>query len=107
MLPKRLRLSKEKEIKETLKKRTKSKSGTLLSLISMPNNHPGPKFAIITKKALGKANVRNYMKRLIKSVILDIYYKNAENIIIYPKLAIKTANKHDVKQELCDLLGSK
>jgi ribonuclease P protein component len=107
LLPKRLRLSKEKEIKETLKKRTKNKSGTLLSIVSTPNKYPGPKFAVITKKALGKANERNYLKRKIKSAILNIAYKNAENVVIYPKNAVKTAKNSDIRQELLNLLGSK
>lgn len=93
MLPKTERLRKEKEIKAVLRKREIEAGSPLLYLTAVETKHPKTRLAVITSKKLGKAVVRNRIRRLIVEAYKKIKHKIGKNwdIVIIPKPKIAQA----------------
>ena len=94
MLPKKERIKKGSEIKEIIRSKTNSFSTPLLYLLAKENSGNHNRLAIICSKKLGKAVVRNKIRR----VLMQAYLKNKHiikknnDIVIIPRSEIYRVN---------------
>ncbi|MBU0672061.1 MAG: ribonuclease P protein component [Candidatus Margulisbacteria bacterium] len=102
MLPKSARLSKEREIKRTIRAKQYEARRPLLYLVAMDNSHAESRLTVVIPKKLGKAVVRNRMRRVIQAVFGNIRHKIAKNIdiVVFPRHAAVGAESRSVESEL-------
>lgn len=87
MLPRQNRISSGSEIKDILQSKQIKANTLLLSCFAKTNNFQDFRLAIICKKRLGNAVVRNRLRRRISAACLKIMHNNAKNIdlVVIPK----------------------
>ncbi|MBI5399699.1 ribonuclease P protein component [Candidatus Saganbacteria bacterium] len=87
MLPKRLRLTSDREIKEIISTKVHRIHTPLFSFSARPNGLSYSRMAVVTSRKIGIAVVRNRLRRLFKAAFLKIYDKNVKNydIVLFPK----------------------
>jgi ribonuclease P protein component len=80
------RLSREREIKETLDSKQYVCKGPLLSFVARENFLPRSRFAAITPSGLGKATKRNRLRRVFVESFAKIKHKFAKNVdlVVFP-----------------------
>ena len=99
------RIKKGKEIKAALRGK---KRGSYLFDIYLKRNELGySRFAVITRKILGKANKRNKIRRRLTGTINAIWneIKNIGDIIIIPKKGILEHKFKDILVEIKTMLA--
>ena len=82
MLPRTNRLSREKEIKAVLKTKQYQARNPQLRIVAAENNKKTSRIVIVTPKKLGKANVRNRIRRRLAAVFAKILPEIRKNIDI-------------------------
>lgn len=89
MLPRAKRISREREIKQILKKKQLHFSSPLLYMVAEETSNPTPRVAVICSGRLGSAVVRNRTRRVVLAAVLRNWHKikRGLNILIYPKVA--------------------
>jgi ribonuclease P protein component len=89
LLPKKERLSREREIKDVLQARQYESKSPLLHLAARDNQLPNSRLAIVTPGKLGIATTRNRLRRVFVAAYCKIRHKIAKNIdfVIFPRHA--------------------
>ena len=105
MLPKKARLSSEREIRQTIKTKQYESRSHLLYLVAQENTLDVSRLAVVTPKKLGKAVVRNRLRRIFQAAFVKIRHKIAKNInlVIFPRPSAigKTAGDAEVGLVKC------
>lgn len=76
----------------------------LLGIKSMPNGLNISRWGIITSKRLGKAVVRNFIKRRLREIMRQLNLRPGNDIIIIGRSGIVSANYTDIKNNVLRLL---
>ena len=76
----------------------------LVSVKSLPNSLLYSRWAIITSKKLGKAVIRNRVKRRLREIMREISLKPGEDMIIIARTAAVAADYQKLKEETRSLL---
>ncbi|MFH1684533.1 MAG: ribonuclease P protein component [Candidatus Margulisiibacteriota bacterium] len=89
MLPKSARISSEREIRKTIKNKQYESSSPLLYLVANDNSLDGSRLAVVIPKKIGKAVVRNRLRRVFQAAFSEIRHKMAKNIdiVLFPRRA--------------------
>jgi len=100
LLPRKDRIRKGKEIKAVI--RSKKRSNPLFDIYIKKNEGEHARFGVITTKILGKANIRNKVKRRIIEAIRKAGKETKEkrDIIIIPKKMILEAGFENLFEEI-------
>ena len=87
MLPKPERLSKDSEIKATLKAKHYTSKSPLLSLVGRANREACSRVVVVTPKKLGNACKRNRIRRVFSAAYSKIRLNIAKNVdlVLFPK----------------------
>jgi ribonuclease P protein component len=82
-----LRLTSDREIRETINSKTFYTRTPLFSLSASPNNGAFSRLAVVTSRKVGPAVVRNRLRRLFKSAFLRISDNIGKNIdiVLFPR----------------------
>ncbi len=106
MLKKENRLRKQKEFDNVFLHSRKFSSENFQMRVHFVDNFEYPKFGFIVSKKIGKAVVRNRVKRLLREIVkfeLPKLIQNFEAVIItYPQIAEK--NFHELQNEFQNLM---
>jgi len=107
LLSKHSRLRSSREIKETLKVREYESRGPLLHCVARQNTLNYSRLAVVTPKKLGKAVIRNRLRRVIKAAFAKIWRNLAKNIdlIVFPRVKAIGQPADKVTQALVKQLG--
>ncbi len=104
-------MNKEKIIKksETYSKiiaENKSLKNKYFSIYYVNNDTSDNKYGITVPKKIGKANIRNKLKRQVKNIIItnEFAIQKGFNYVIIIKKAVKTLKYNDMAKTLLDLL---
>ncbi len=76
----------------------------LLGIKSMPNGLNLSRWGIITSKRLGKAVVRNLVKRRLREIMRQLNLKQGYDIIIISRVGIVSSSFLDIKNNVIHLL---
>ena len=89
LLPKRERITREREIKQILNRRSFHFSSSLLYFVADDNNKPYSRLAVVCSRRLGMAVRRNRVRRVIFGVFSRIRPNIGRNvdIVIVPRTA--------------------
>ncbi|MFH1347667.1 MAG: ribonuclease P protein component [Candidatus Margulisiibacteriota bacterium] len=89
MLPKCARLSSEREIRNTIRKKQYESKSPLLYLVAKDNSLDESRLAVVIPKKIGKAVVRNRLRRVFQAGFVEIRHKIAKNIdvVLFPRHA--------------------
>ncbi|MFH1361761.1 MAG: ribonuclease P protein component [bacterium] len=105
MLPKRARLSRESEIRQTLKQKQYQQRHPLLYLVAKDNHREISRLVVVTSKKLGKANVRNRLRRIVGAAFATVLpkIKNNLDVAVFPSTQMigKDSNKAQVALDSC------
>jgi len=101
---KRLRLHRKSDF-DAVFKRARSWHNELLVLRSLPNVLNHHRVGFITSKKLGKAVVRNRVRRRLREATRVLPLKPGWDIVVSAKAATAGADYHQLNQALIDLLA--
>jgi ribonuclease P protein component len=76
----------------------------LLGIKSIPNGLSVSRWGIITSKRLGKAVVRNFIKRRLREIMRDLRLRQGNDIILIGRAGIVSASYLDIKNNVLRLL---
>lgn len=106
MLPRRTRLSKETEIKEVLRQKQYQQKHPLLFLVAKDSACDNARLVVVTPKRLGKATVRNRLRRIIAAAFAEILpaFKKRIDIVAFPSSRLIGLGASDAKVALTSCL---
>ena len=93
LLPKKERIASNREIKGILNRKQFRFSSPLLNITAEENNGSVSRWVVVCSKRLGKAVVRNRIRRMVLSAVANIRHKINKNVdaVIFPKsMALKS-----------------
>ena len=99
MLSRGKRLSKEREIHDVLGCRDYEIKAPLLYFVGRENHLEFSRFCVVTSRKLGKATVRNRLRRLFVTALSEICGSKAKksvDLVVYPRVLA-------VGKELCEI----
>ncbi len=76
----------------------------LISLKSLPNNFNYSRWAIITSKKIGKAVVRNRVKRRLREILRQACLEPGKDIIIIARIGSVLADFSSLREDTLSLL---
>lgn len=103
MLPKRKRLAKEREIKAVLSDRQYEKKTPLLYLVGRDNQLGHLRLCVVASKKLGKAVIRNKIRRRFARAFSKISYDSAKkciDLVLFARSRAISSSVDDVAAEL-------
>ena len=105
MLPKGLRLAKDKDIRQTIRFGKLRKKGPLFSLAAQVTDKRS-RIAVVLGKKIGNAVVRNRIKRVCKAAFNRIYKNidNKLNLVVFPTTECKKVSVERITAELMKAL---
>lgn len=77
----------------------------LLVLRSLPNHMPHNRFGFVTSKRLGKAVVRNRVRRRLQEAVRQLPLRPGCDVLVSAKAAAAHADYQTLRQGLVDLLA--
>ena len=101
---KRLRLRRKNDF-DAVFKRGRSWHNELLVLRSLPNELDHNRFGFITSKRLGKAVVRNRVRRRLRECIRVLSLSPGWDVVVSAKGAAATADFHQLNHAVTNLLA--
>lgn len=103
--PSRLRLRKSEEFKKVMEKGKKIILPNFIVFI-LENGLPYPRLGLTVSKRVGKAHVRNRIKRLVREFFrLHQYnFKKGVDLVVVAKKRAKGINYHETVEELSEIL---
>jgi ribonuclease P protein component len=99
LLPRGKRLSKEREIKDVLGCRDYEIKAPLLYFVGRENHLAFSRFCVVTSRKLGKAIIRNRLRRLFSAALFEICGSKAKksvDLVVYPRVLA-------IGKELCEI----
>ena len=78
--------------------------GRLVSVKSLPNSLPYSRWAVITSKKLGKAVVRNRVKRRLREIMRQASLEPGKDIILMIRTGAVTASFRSLQENTFSLL---
>lgn len=103
-LPRELRLRHRRDF-DAVFRSGRTYHNDLLVLRSLPNDMPHNRFGFITSKRLGKAVVRNRVRRRLQEAARQLPLRSGWDIVISAKAAAAQADYQRLRQGLIDLLA--
>ena len=103
MLPKRERLSSEREIRDTIKRKQYEKKRPLLYFTAKDNGLGFSRLCVVTSKKLGKATIRNRLRRICSQAFSEIMHKKAKkhvDMVIFPRSSATDKKSDAIIEEL-------
>jgi len=88
LLPKENRLRKSRDIKAVAKHRQHKHNSALLSFMARENTEGCPRMVVVTSKKLGKAVLRNRIRRLVVEGFGLTKLTQGVDVVIYPQREI-------------------
>jgi ribonuclease P protein component len=106
MLDKTNRLTKRKEF-NYLYKNGQAQHTAHLTLVYLPTKHRPIKIGFTVTNKIGKAHLRNLIKRRLRAIVREIVPKlpNNYNVVIIAKAGIDTITFADLKSEVYTLFN--
>ena len=101
---KELRLRQKRDF-DNVFQRGRSWSNQLLVLRIAPNALPHNRFGFVTSKRLGKAVIRNRVRRRLREAIRVMPLATGWDAVVSAKTAAASADFHELKQAVVDLLA--
>ena len=98
-MKKEYRIKKSKEIEEVLKNKKYASNPYFSIYIKENNENHHFRYAISVNKKIGKAVVRNKIKRQVREMITDIFDFGGGVMV-----ATESGNFHEVPQYRCDMI---
>ena len=83
----------------------RSWTGSLLSMRLLPNGLNFSRYGFIVSKRVGKAVVRNRVKRLLREILRQISLKPGWDIVFYTRPAAAGANFNELRNLILSLLS--
>lgn len=108
MLPKRERLSSEREIRDTINRKQYEKRLPLLYFTAKDNELGFSRLCVVTSKKLGKATTRNRIRRIFFQAFYEIMHKKAKkhvDMVIFPRSSAAAKKIEAIKEELIKALA--
>jgi len=103
-LPRELRLRRRRDFDAVFRGGRTWNNG-LLVLRCLPNNMPHNRFGFVTSKRLGRAVVRNRVRRRLQEAVRLMPLRQGWDIVFSAKTAAAQAGYHDLRQSAADLLS--
>lgn len=100
MLPKRERLSSERDIKAVLATRQYIYNSPLLRFVARDNLLESSRAAVVAPKKLGKAVRRNRLRRVFKAAFSFLEIRRGVDIVLFPCPLAMGKNAKQICQEL-------
>jgi len=107
LLPKKERLRKEKDIKETIHAKQYYEKGPLLSLTAKDNDLGNSRICIVTPKKIGKATERNRIRRKMIAAYANIGHNTNEkciDMVVFPRRIVLTSKNDEIRNEVEKML---
>jgi ribonuclease P protein component len=101
---KELRLRRRKDFDNVFRK-GRSWNNELLVLRSVPNDLPHNRYGFITSKRLGKAVVRNRVRRRLRETVRVLPIAMSWDIVVSAKVAAAAADFQQLRGSVMDLLS--
>jgi ribonuclease P protein component len=79
-------------------------AGRLVGVKSAPNHLAYARWAIITSKKLGKAVIRNKVKRRLREILREIMLKPGQDIIVIARTGATAADYKELRETTSQLL---
>ena len=96
-------IQKNKDIEVVIKNGSK-KINKIFVLYYAPNNLNYNRYCISVSKKIGKAYLRNYVKRRIKDILMKNNINNSNDYVIIVRNSILNLDYSIIKKELLDLM---
>lgn len=78
--------------------------GELLSLRVLPNGQPHSRFGFAVSRRVGKAVVRNRVKRRLRAAVAELHPPGGFDVIVTARAPAAGATYHELKAALAQLL---
>ncbi len=103
-MKKEYRIKKSKEIEAVLKKKKFVSNAYFVIYIKDQDETNHFRYAMSVSKKIGKAVVRNHIKRQIRAIIRQLSIKDGVDIFIITRNKIKEISYQEMSRQLCHLL---
>jgi len=100
---KELRLRRRKDF-DSVFRRGRSWSNELLVLRTLPNDLPHNRYGFVTSKRLGKAVVRNRVRRRLREAIRVLSLAPGWDVVVSTKTKVAGADFHQLRASVIELL---
>ena len=100
---KELRLRRRKDF-DNVFRRGRSWSNELLVLRTLPNDLPNNRYGFVTSKKLGKAVVRNRVRRRLREAVRVLSLEPAWDVVVSTKTKAAAAGFQELRGSVADLL---
>ncbi len=104
IMKKEYRIKKSKEIEAVLKKKKFVSNAYFVIYIKDQDETNHFRYAMSVSKKIGKAVVRNHIKRQIRAIIRQLSIKDGVDIFIITRNKIKEISYQEMSRQLCHLL---
>lgn len=103
-LPRELRLRRRKDF-DAVFRGGRAWNNDLLVLRCVRNNMPHNRFGFVTSKRLGRAVVRNRVRRRLQEAVRPLPLRQGWDIVFSAKVAAAQASYHDLRRSAAGLLA--
>lgn len=103
-MKKEYRIKKSKEIEAILKKKKFVSNAYFVIYIKDQDETNHFRYAMSVSKKIGKAVVRNHIKRQIRAIIRELTIKDGVDVFIIARNKIKEISYQEMSEQLCHLL---
>ena len=99
-----MRLRRRKEF-DAVFRQGRTRANELLVLRSLPNQLEHNRYGFVTSKRLGKAVVRNRVRRRLREGVRSLPLRPGWDVVISAKAAAAEADFHELREAAADLLA--